>query len=147
LRVRGLDVALARQATAGRAVLGICGGYQLLGTVIDDPFESGPGPTGGLGLLPLRTRFGPDKVLARPQLALANGTVVEGYEIHHGMVTTDAGEPLVADAPEPWPGRSGMASWKTTPSGAATSPRWPVPADDASWWHRPRRSPPSGRGN
>ncbi len=97
LAERGLDVALRHHAAAGRAVLGICGGYQMLGTVIDDPVESGVGPTGGIGLLPVRTRFGPDKVLARRHQALADGTVVEGYEIHHGVVTRDAGQPLVAD--------------------------------------------------
>jgi adenosylcobyric acid synthase len=90
-------VALLRHAAGGRPVLGVCGGYQMLGTSIDDPVESGAGPTPGLGLLPVQTRFGPDKVLARPQRALADGTIVEGYEIHHGVVTRQGGEPLVAD--------------------------------------------------
>jgi adenosylcobyric acid synthase len=97
LRERGLDVALQRHAAGGRPLLGVCGGYQMLGTSIDDPVESGAGPTPGLGLLPVQTRFGPDKVLARPQRALADGTIVEGYEIHHGVVTRQGGEPLVAD--------------------------------------------------
>jgi adenosylcobyric acid synthase len=97
LRGRGLDVALERHASAGRPVLGVCGGYQMLGTVIDDPVESGTGPVPGLGLLPVQTRFGPDKVLARPRRALPDGTVAEGYEIHHGVVTRQGGEPLVAD--------------------------------------------------
>src|ERR1019366_808631 len=54
LRERGLDVAIERHAGAGRAVLGICGGYQMLGTVIDDPVESraGRGP---------RSRAPPDR--------------------------------------------------------------------------------------
>ena len=78
-------------------VLGICGGYQMLGTSIDDPVESGAGLAPGLGLLPVRTHFGPDKVLARPRRALADGTVVEGYEVHHGVVSREGGEPLVAD--------------------------------------------------
>jgi adenosylcobyric acid synthase len=97
LRDRGLDVALARHAAAGRAVLGICGGYQMLGTAIDDQVESGAREVPGLGLLPVRTDFGPEKVLARPHRVLADGTVVEGYEIHHGVMTRDGGEPLVAD--------------------------------------------------
>ncbi len=97
LRARGLDVALARHAGAGRAVLGICGGYQMLGTLINDPVESKAGEVPGLGLLPVRTRFGPEKVLSRPSRALADGTVAHGYEIHHGVVTRDGGEPLVAD--------------------------------------------------
>jgi adenosylcobyric acid synthase len=97
LRDRGLDVALARHAATGGAVLGICGGYQMLGTAIDDPVESKAGQARGLGLLPVRAQFRPDKVLARPWRALADGTVVHGYEIHHGVVTRDGGEPLVAD--------------------------------------------------
>jgi adenosylcobyric acid synthase len=97
LRERGLDVALRRHAAAGRPVLGICGGYQMLGTIIDDPVESATGPTAGLGLLPVQTRFGPDKVLARQRRLLADGSVVEGYEIHHGVVTRQGGETLVAD--------------------------------------------------
>jgi adenosylcobyric acid synthase len=97
LRARGLDSALARHVAAGRPVLGICGGYQMLGTAIDDPVESRAGDVCGLGLLPVRTRFGPDKVLARPFRTLADGTVVHGYEIHHGAVSRDGGEPLFAD--------------------------------------------------
>ena len=57
LRGRGLDVAIARHVAAGRAVLGVCGGYQMLGTSIDDPVESGAGLTPGLGLLPVRTQL------------------------------------------------------------------------------------------
>ncbi len=97
LRGQGLDVAIARHVGAGRAVLGVCGGYQMLGTSIDDQVESGAGLTPGLGLLPVRTSFEPDKVLARPRRALADGTVVNGYEIHHGVVTREGGEPLMAD--------------------------------------------------
>ncbi len=97
LREQGLDAALKRHAATGGAVLGICGGYQMLGTFIDDPVESGAGLTPGLGLLPVRTHFGPDKVLARPHRALPDGTVVEGYEIHHGVVSRQGGLPLVAD--------------------------------------------------
>jgi adenosylcobyric acid synthase len=97
LRTKGLDVALAHHVSGGRAVLGICGGYQMLGTVIDDPVESKAGAVPGLRLLPVRTRFYPDKVLDRPSRALADGTVVHGYEIHHGVVTRHGGEPLVAD--------------------------------------------------
>jgi adenosylcobyric acid synthase len=97
LREQGLDVAQARHAAAGGAVLGICGGYQMLGTFIDDPVESGAGLTPGLGLLPVRTHFGPDKILARQRRALPDGTVLEGYEIHHGVVTREGGETLVAD--------------------------------------------------
>jgi len=97
VRKKGLATALRRHVAVGRCVLGICGGYQMLGTVIDDPVESHLGQVAGLGLLPVRTRFGPGKVLARPSAALADGTVVHGYEIHHGVVTRQAGEPFAGD--------------------------------------------------
>jgi len=97
LRERGLDEAVRRHAAEGRGVLGICGGYQMLGTTIDDPVESRLGSVAGLGLLPVRTRFVPAKTLARPSRTLPDGAVLQGYEIHHGQVSRDGGEPLVAD--------------------------------------------------
>lgn len=82
LRERGLDTAIQRHAAAGRPVLGICGGCQMLGERIEDPdgVEGAPGASApGLGLLGLTTRFTAEKRL----------TLVEpaGYEIHHGRVT------------------------------------------------------------
>jgi len=97
LRERGLDAALARHAAAGRAVLGICGGYQMLGSAIVDGVESRAGTVPGLGLLPVSTTFGRDKVLARPSAVLDDGNVVEAYEIHHGVVERDGGVPFVGD--------------------------------------------------
>jgi adenosylcobyric acid synthase len=96
LRERGIDRAVARHAASGRAVLGICGGYQMLGTLIEDDVESGAGQVAGLGLLPARTRFGREKVLARPSARLPDGSAVEGYEIHHGVISRDGGEPFFA---------------------------------------------------
>jgi adenosylcobyric acid synthase len=97
LRERGLDAAIHRHAAAGGAVLGICGGYQMLGSVIDDPVESRAGQVLGLGLLPVRTVFNESKTLGRPVRILADGTVVRGYEIHHGIVHRDDGKPFIAD--------------------------------------------------
>ncbi len=97
LRERRLDRAVLEHAAAGGPVLGVCGGYQMLGTAIDDLVESKAGTVAGLGLLPVRTRFEGAKTLARPDRTLADGTVVHGYEIHHGVVVRDGGEPLVAD--------------------------------------------------
>ncbi|GAB3160271.1 cobyric acid synthase [Amycolatopsis stemonae] len=88
LRDRGLDTALA--ARAGKPVLGICGGYQMLAESIVDDVESGAGEVPGLGLLPARVTFAAEKVLARPSGSW-RGHPVHAYEIHHGTVTA-AGE-------------------------------------------------------
>ncbi|MYS86483.1 cobyric acid synthase [Embleya scabrispora] len=97
LRERGLDTALARRAAEGRPVLGICGGYQMLGHEIHDDVESRQGTVPGLGLLPVRIRFAADKTLARPR-GFAEGEPVTGYEIHHGIVDVEAGEPVFTAA-------------------------------------------------
>ena len=93
LRHRGLDRAVLAHAAAGRPVLGICGGFQMLGRTIADP-DGVEGPAGtvaeGLGLLDTTTTFAPEKVL-RLSHGTAWGATVSGYEIHHG-VTTVGGE-------------------------------------------------------
>jgi adenosylcobyric acid synthase len=90
LRGNGLAAALCDRAARGGAVLGICGGYQMLARVIDDDVESRAGTVPGLGLLPATVRFGAAKTLARPA-GSALGEAVAGYEIHHGSVIADAG--------------------------------------------------------
>jgi adenosylcobyric acid synthase len=66
LRERGLDRLLAERAAAGRPILGICGGYQMLGDAIeDDGVETGTGTVPGLGLLPVATTMTPDKITRR----------------------------------------------------------------------------------
>ena len=94
LRARGLDAELAARAAEGRPVLGVCGGYQMLGTRIEDDVESRAGAVDGLGLLPVRTVFGPDKVLGRPTGSYGPHPVTTAYEIHHGRITVDGGEAL-----------------------------------------------------
>ncbi|MBO3678388.1 cobyric acid synthase [Streptomyces sp. NEAU-YJ-81] len=84
LRERGLADAIARRAAEGRPVLGVCGGFQVLGERIEDEVESKAGTVAGLGLLPVRVRFAAEKTLARP-VGEALGERVEGYEIHHGV--------------------------------------------------------------
>jgi adenosylcobyric acid synthase len=78
-------------------VLGICGGFQMLGGTIDDEVESGRGLVPGLGLLPVDFRFAGRKTLARPRGA-GLGAPVSGYEIHHGYVVAGAPEPLLRHA-------------------------------------------------
>jgi adenosylcobyric acid synthase len=87
LRHLGLDRALAERAAAGAPILGICGGYQLLGERINDDFESGVGEVQGLGLLRVTTKFQPDKLLrVRAGRCAWLDTEVGGYEIRHGRV-------------------------------------------------------------
>jgi adenosylcobyric acid synthase len=89
LRARGLDRALLDHAGRGRPVLGICGGFQMLGRSLSDP-EGVEGEAGavvdGLGLLDVTTEFRRAKVLRLPEGA-ALGARATGYEIHHGRVT------------------------------------------------------------
>ncbi len=91
LREHGLDAALAERATAGRPILAICGGYQMLGTAIHDGVESPADVVAGLGLLPVVTRFAAAKTLARP-VGYAGEHPVTGYEIHQGLVDVRGGE-------------------------------------------------------
>lgn len=92
LRQRGFDKALERFVSSGAMVAGICGGFQMMGTVIKDPdgVESDLGSTPGLALVEMETVHGKEKnnyqVLARP--TVANDLVVKGYEIHMGQGTT-----------------------------------------------------------
>jgi adenosylcobyric acid synthase len=84
LRDRGLADGVTAHARSGRAVLGICGGFQMLCRRIDDPVESGAGSVDGLGLLDADILFAADKTLRRHQ------TPLHGYEIHHGQVSRAA---------------------------------------------------------
>ncbi len=94
LRERGIDGALAERAERGLPVLGICGGFQMLGHDIRDGMEAGERST-GLGLLPVDTEFHAEKVLARTTSSW-RGHQVEGYEIHHGICVPRPGaEPFL----------------------------------------------------
>jgi adenosylcobyric acid synthase len=111
LRATGLADAVARHAAAGRPVLGVCGGHQMLARTITDDVESRAGTVPGLGLLPADVRFAREKTLGRPE-GTAFGRPVRGYEIHHGVVTVDDGaEPFLDGA------RAGSV-WGTTWHGA-----------------------------
>jgi adenosylcobyric acid synthase len=94
LRSSGLADAVIAHARAGRPVLGICGGYQMLGREIRDGVESS-GDASGLGLLDLEIVFEREKHLATPS-GTAWGEAVTGYEIHHGRVAR-TGDPHLID--------------------------------------------------
>jgi cobyric acid synthase CobQ/L-threonine-O-3-phosphate decarboxylase len=92
LKESGLDAAVRRLAAAGAEVIGICGGFQMLGHAVADPhgLEGEAGSvSGGLGLLDLSTELAADKTLIRRQgTHLPSGLAVRGYEIHHGRSET-----------------------------------------------------------
>ncbi|HEV3381996.1 MAG TPA: cobyric acid synthase [Trebonia sp.] len=94
LRDTGIAAAITDRAGRGQPVLGVCGGYQMLATSIEDEIESRAGTVPGLALLPARVRFTAGKVLARSS-GTALGEPVHGYEIHHGAVTVEGGEPFL----------------------------------------------------
>jgi adenosylcobyric acid synthase len=88
LRAQGWDVDLLAHHRRGGRVLGLCGGYQMLGRMIRDPdgLEGPPGETPGLGLLDLVTTMSPDKRLTRVTgTHRATGLPLAGYEIHLGV--------------------------------------------------------------
>ncbi len=98
LRAQGLDAAVAAHAAAGGAVLGICGGLQMLGEALVDPHGI-DGNAPGLGLLPLVTQFAVDKVVRATQTRFGtvlgpwqplSGMALQGYEIHHGATAPHA---------------------------------------------------------
>ena len=90
LRSRGMERAVFEGTDA--LVLGICGGYQLLGRTIRDPVESGRGDVAGLGRLDVDTVFEPSK-LTRQRRGESMGQRATGYEIRHGRVTRRDGSP------------------------------------------------------
>lgn len=97
LRRRGMDAAVVRHARAGGLVLGVCGGYQMLGTALRDPMhvESRVPEVSGLGLLDMEVVFREEKCTrqatgcveaANGWLQSLNGALVDGYEIHAGQI-------------------------------------------------------------
>lgn len=118
LRERGLDRLLAERAADGRPILGVCGGYQMLGaTIEDDGVETGTGTVPGLSLLPVATAMTPEKITRRRtgrllvgadgelggaggdgqdvSLGAASSVAAGGYEIRHGRVTRHGATPLL----------------------------------------------------
>lgn len=94
LRARGLDCAIRQLAAHSTAVVGICGGYQMLGARLADPLgiEGAPGDeAAGVGLLSVHTDFLAEKQTHQAVMELASGETVRGYEIHAGTTTRDEG--------------------------------------------------------
>lgn len=100
LRQNGLEAAIQKLAASGVPVLGVCGGYQMLGSVIHDPEGVEHGTVGslrGMDLLPVETTFLPEKsrtrVSATVQAGSLAGAKLDGYEIHMGR-TEVKGDPF-----------------------------------------------------
>ncbi len=89
LRAQGWERAILRHLRYGGKLIGICGGFQMLGRTIDDPagLEGAPACTGGLGLFNMETVLEPEKRLKNTDgtLTLPGSPPVSGYEIHMGI--------------------------------------------------------------
>lgn len=103
LRARGLDAAIREYARAGGRVLGICGGLQMLGNSMVDPYGV-DGACDGLNLLPLVTRFEAKKTVRHTDVHFGqvtgpwsklNGARISGFEIHHGITWEEPGNSAV----------------------------------------------------
>ena len=116
LRAQGWNIDLAAHIRRCGHVLGICGGYQMLGHSVNDPdgIEGPAGETEGLGLLDIRTVMTQDKRLARVTAThAASGLDVAGYEIHIGRSEGP-------DTARPFAHVDGRAEGATSPDGRIT---------------------------
>ncbi len=110
LEQRGFDRELRRLAASGIPIVGICGGFQMLGVTVEDPYgienQSDPCRRTALGLLPVRTVLGAEKIVRRVRGSLrrslfsndsAPQVQFEGYEIHVGETFYESGTHPLAD--------------------------------------------------
>lgn len=101
MRQNGLEAKIKKLAAAGKAIFGICGGYQMLGETLSDPYGVEHGGTmAGMALLPTETVFEKDKIRTRVDGTFNNvdgifsglkGLNLEGYEIHMGTTKINGG--------------------------------------------------------
>ena len=105
LRAQGWDIDLRAHQRRGGRILGICGGYQMLGRSVSDPdgIEGAPGSDPGLGLLQVDTRMQADKRLTLSDAVhVASGLPLRGYEIHIGVTEgPDRARPFARLAGQP----------------------------------------------
>lgn len=93
LRAASIDTAIASRIAEGDVtVLGVCAGYQMLGTIIDDPIESGQVGVPGLGLLSAVTTFASPKIV-RQSSGVVAGHAIAGFQIRFGRPTAQHGTP------------------------------------------------------
>ena len=113
LRAQGWDVDIHAHVRRGGHVLGVCGGYQMLGKTIDDPdgVDGRPGKVDGLGLLDVHTVMAGEKKVTLTQAHLRDGNEpLNGYEIHMGRTTG-------ADCDRAWLSVDGRAEGAASPNG------------------------------
>jgi adenosylcobyric acid synthase len=103
IRQKGLDAKIMEAEAAGKIVVGICGGYQMMGLTIADPYgvEGPPRTVEGLGLLPVHTSLTREKTTLVRKFRFAGpaGPLCEGYEIHMGQ-TDPAASPHHLNHPD-----------------------------------------------
>ena len=104
IRRRGLDAAIAAHVAGGKPTLAVCGGLQMLGSRLDDPYGV-EGAATGLGLMPYRTEFLPAKTYRNGRYSLSelhgfwaplSRLDFDGYEIHHGVTEPSADHPDIS---------------------------------------------------
>ncbi len=102
LRQCGLEACIQKLAAAGTPILGVCGGYQMLGETLSDPDgEEASGSLRGMGLLPCHTVFAAQKTrtqCAATACAPFAGAALEGYEIHMGHTEVHSAPPFCVRA-------------------------------------------------
>jgi cobyric acid synthase len=102
LESNGLAAAIRKLAlTDSVEIVGLCGGYQMLGRRIEDPhhLESALGRKDGIGLLDIKTVLSPEKTLVRTEgRHLSSGQPIVGYEIHHGKSDSRDTRPVILKA-------------------------------------------------
>ncbi len=108
LRAAGFDIDIAAHLRRGGTVLGLCGGYQMLGRAIHDPdgIEGPAGSAPGLGLLDVETTLSDEKRLEAATGVTADETPFAGYEMHMGVTEGPDCAPAVR-SPRRWLGRRG----------------------------------------
>lgn len=103
IRCSGMEASVLKAASEGKVIFGICGGYQMMGKTLSDPYNTEHGGTMcGMGILPIETVFGGEKIRTRVSgkfsklqgvLAGLSNAPIEGYEIHMGISTIEEGLP------------------------------------------------------
>ena len=105
LEAAGWNIDIVAHHRRGGWVLGLCGGYQMLGRLVHDPdgLEGAPGSSEGLGLLDVETTLAPMKTVRQTRaIDLGTNLSVEGYEIHQGRTTgPDTARPMLRLADHP----------------------------------------------